>query len=97
MLKLNDCINRLSDFKQKQSKRFGINRIGIFGSVARQENMESSDLDVVVDIEQPTITIMYELRHELKNLFNCDVDVVRMRRTLRPSLKENIERDVIYV
>lgn len=94
---LNDYIVRLSDFKQRQAPKYGIKSIGIFGSVARQEAKESSDIDIVVDIVQPTMTIMYELRQELNNLFGCDVDVVRMRKSLRPALKENIERDVIYV
>lgn len=94
---LNDYIVRLSDFKQRRAPRFGIKRIGIFGSVARREAMDSSDIDIVVDIEQPTLTAMYDLRQELNRLFGHDVDVVRMRKTLNAALKENIERDAIYV
>lgn len=97
MQKLNDYIDRLSDFKQRQAPRFGIRSIGIFGSVARQEAKESSDIDIVVDIERPNLTIMYDLRQELNKFLDCDVDVVRMRSTLSSALKESIERDVIYV
>lgn len=97
MLQLNDYINVLTDFKQRQAPKFGIKSIGIFGSVARREANESSDIDIVVDVEHPTMSVMYYLRQELASLFSCDVDVVRMRESLRPALKKNIERDVIYV
>lgn len=77
--------------------KFGIKKIGIFGSVARKENTESSDLDVVVDIEKPSLVLMYDLRETLNQYFGCKVDVVRMRNSLSTALKNNIERDTIYV
>ncbi len=75
----------------------GIQRIGIFGSVARQQNTEKSDLDVVVEMDKPTLRIMYELESNLKQIFGCKIDIVQMRPTLRPLLKQNIQREAIYV
>ncbi len=49
MLVLQDCINKLVTFKQTFGKQFGITKLGIFGSVARQENTEESDIDIVVE------------------------------------------------
>jgi hypothetical protein len=40
---------------------------------------------------------MYELKEALKQLFKCEVDLVRFRDSLRPLFKSNIEKDVIYV
>jgi predicted nucleotidyltransferase len=48
MLVLQDCINKLGAFKQTSGKQFGISKLGIFGSVARQENTEDSDIDISV-------------------------------------------------
>lgn len=93
MLVLKDCITKLAAFKEESGKQFGIIRIGIFGSVARQKNTEDSDIDIVVEVEQPTLSLMYELRERLKALFKCNVDLVRFR----PSLKSNIINDAIYV
>ena len=71
--------------------------MGVFGSVARQENTESSDIDIVVELEKPDLRMMYELNEALKGLYGCDVDVVRYRPSLRPSLKKSIQTEAIYV
>ncbi|MBR3067604.1 MAG: nucleotidyltransferase domain-containing protein, partial [Prevotella sp.] len=62
MLVLQDCINKLAAFKLSFGKQFGIKKLGIFGSVARQENTEESDIDIVVEVEKPTLSLMYELK-----------------------------------
>ena len=64
MLVLQDCIGKLSEFKQTFGSQFGITKLGIFGSVARQENTEDSDIDIVVEVEKPTLSLMYELREK---------------------------------
>ena len=97
MLVLQDCINKLTAFKNTSGKQFGITQLGIFGSVARQSNTEASDLDIVVEVEKPTLSLMYELRNKLVELFNCNVDLVRFRTSLHPLFKANILNDVIYV
>ena len=97
MLKLNDSIIRLSGIKKSNEKQLGITRLGIFGSVARQENNEDSDLDIVVEMEQPTLRKMFQLEETIKQEFGCKVDLVQMRPTLRPLFRKNILRDVIYV
>ena len=90
MLVLQECISKLGAFKQAFGKQFGI-------TVARQENTEDSDIDIVVEVEKPTLSLMYELKEKLKELFNCEVDLVRFRPTLRPLFKSNILNDVVYV
>ena len=97
MLVLQDCIEKLSAFKQTFGRQFGITKLGIFGSVARQENTENSDIDIVVEVEKPTLSLMYELKEMLKSIFKCEVDLVRFRSTLRPLFKSNILNDVVYV
>ena len=109
MLELQDCINKLADFKSAFAQKFGITKLGIFGSkfgitklgifgsVARKENTENSDIDIVVEVQKPSLQLMYELKEALKQLFNCEVDLVRFRDSLRPLFKSNIERDAIYV
>ena len=97
MLTLQDYITGLTAFKQESGQRLGISRLGVFGSVARQENTEDSDLDVVVEMEKPTLRRMYEIEESLGRMFKCKIDVMQMRPTLRPLLRRNIERDAIYV
>jgi len=97
MLVLQDCVEKLSAFKREFGRQYGITKLGIFGSVARQENTENSDIDIVVEVEKPTLSLMYELREMLKSIFKCEVDLVRFRSTLRPLFKSNILNDVVYV
>lgn len=97
MLVLQYCINKLSAFKQQFGKNFGITKLGIFGSVARNEHNENSDIDIVVEIEHPSLASMFELREALKKLFHCNVDLVRFRQSLRPLFKTNIQNEAIYV
>ena len=95
MLILQDCLNKLADFKAMCSQKYGITKLGIFGSVARKENTENSD--IVVEVEKPSLKLMYELKEAQKSLFGCEVDLVRFRDSLRPLFKSNILKDVIYV
>ena len=88
---------KLAEFKSQFGDKFGIIRLGIFGSVAREENNENSDIDIVVEVKKPSLTIMYELEQSLKALFGCDVDLVRYRQSLRPLFKSNIQKDVVFV
>ena len=97
MLQLEDCKSKLAKFKCDFSLKYGLIRIGIFGSVARRENTDDSDIDIVVDLEKPTMAVMYDLRENLKKLFGCNVDLVRFRESLRPMLKNNILNETIYV
>ena len=97
MLVLQDCIEKLRDFKESFASKYGITRIGIFGSVARNENTEDSDIDIVVEVKKVSLQLMHELREALKQLFHCEVDLVRYRDTLRPLFKSNILQNVIYV
>ncbi len=97
MLQLEECKRRLSDFKCAFGSKFGIIRIGIFGSVARQDNTEESDIDIVVEMKKPTLSIMYELKENLKGVFGCEVDLVHFRNSLRPLLKQSIQNEAVYV
>ena len=97
MIQLDDCKRKLADFKRRSSLKYGLIRIGIFGSVARRENTNNSDIDIVVELEKPSLSVMYDLRENLKQLFGCDVDLIRFRDSLRPMLKNNILNEAVYV
>jgi len=87
----------LRKYMVENAHKYGIMRMGIFGSVARQENREDSDLDIVVDIDNPTLSTMYTLKTVLTEMFHCEIDLVRFRSSLSPFLKQNIEKEAIYV
>ena len=69
----------------------------MFGSVARGENREDSDIDRVVEVKSPSFVLMHDLHVALSSLFNCKVDLVRLRKSLRPLFLSTINNDVVYV
>jgi len=88
---------KLAEFKALFGEKFGVIRIGIFGSVARQQNTDESDIDIVVELKNPTYSLICRLKEQLQNLFGCQVDLLRLRDSLRPMLKSNIQKEAIYV
>lgn len=92
-----EYLKLLSEYKQKRGLFYGISRICIFGSVARGEQTEDSDVDVCVDLEVPSIFSLVHIKEELRQLFGCDVDVVRFRQDMNALLKHDIQEEGIYV
>ncbi len=91
----NRIIEELAEIKKRYQKN--IIRIGIFGSCAREESTEESDIDVVIEQKQPDLFLLGRIKIELEEKFNKPVDVIRMRKNISPFLKKRIEKDVIYV
>ena len=97
MLILQDCVNKLTEFKRAFGSKFGILRLGIFGSVARKENSEDSDIDICFDGETPSLLTMARMENELEELMGCPVQMTMLHDGLPEGLKNAIKRDVIYV
>jgi predicted nucleotidyltransferase len=77
--------------------KYGVTRIGIFGSVARDDASEQSDVDIVYEMSRPNLFTVVHLKKELENILHCSVDLVRYRERMNPLLKKRIEKDCIYV
>lgn len=88
-------IEQLRHYKEENAERLGIQRIGIFGSVARGEQNENSDIDVFIDMVSPDYFVLCNIHDTLESLFGCKVDLVHLHRFLRPLFLKNIERDAI--
>ncbi|HUU76202.1 MAG TPA: nucleotidyltransferase family protein [Methanoregulaceae archaeon] len=78
-------------------KKFGIRKIGIFGSVAQGKASEESDVDVLVEFEegQASFDHFMELIQYLEDLLGKRVDLVTTR-GLSPYLRPSIEQEVIW-
>lgn len=74
-------------------RAFGVRRIGVFGSVARGEARDDSDLDLLVDLERHTFEDYFGTLNFLEDLFGCKVDLVMvsaLRRELAPAVLEEV-------
>ena len=87
----------LQRFKQEHGDEYGITRIGIFGSVAREEQTAESDVDVLVEAPKLDLFSRMDIRNHLEEMMGVPVDVVRKTEYMRPRFKARIEKEVIYV
>ena len=87
----------LSLQKQSLCENYQITEIGIFGSYARGEETEASDIDILVDYETaPTFIMLVELRDYLSQLFELKVDIVT-KNGLKPRIRERLLAEAIYI
>lgn len=75
--------------------RFGIRRIGLFGSAARSDAGELSDIDLLVEFEEPTFDRYMDLKFELERRLGREVDLV-LAEVIKPRLRPVIEREIVY-
>ena len=92
-----DIIQILKEYKKTHAEEYGIQAMGVFGSVARGDATTNSDVDVVVKIEVPDPYIIVHIKEEIAEQLQQSVDIVRLRDKMNIYLKKQIEQDVIYV
>ncbi len=99
MLTKNQIIEFLLAHKEYLNKNFNITKIGLFGSFARNENNENSDIDLLIELKKNTSNIFdkkLELQEFIKKQLNRDVDICR-EKYLKPYAKSDILKEVQYV
>ena len=96
-MRRHDILYTLARFRELKQDEFGIVRIGVFGSVAREEITDASDVDVVVELDRPDLFALVGIKQELEELLHRPVDVVRFRQRMNAYLKRRIEQEAVYV
>jgi predicted nucleotidyltransferase len=99
MLTQQNILNFLSENKLFLREQFHIEKIGIFGSFARNEQNPDSDIDILIEMENNVSNIYdlkWNLREFLKNQFQRDVDICNSKH-IKPYAKDYILKDAIYV
>ena len=77
-------------------RKYGVKRIGLFGSYVRETATAESDIDFLVELERLTFDDYMGLAVFLENLFKKDVDLVTPT-SIKPGYKPYIEKEVEYV
>jgi len=90
-------INFINTQKPELSRKYGVKRIGLFGSYARGHANQDSDIDIVVELEKPDLFILIGIKQFFEEALGTNVDIVRLRNRMNPALKTRIDRDAIYV
>jgi predicted nucleotidyltransferase len=83
--------------KEEIQKTYGLKQIGIFGSIVRNEQRQSSDIDIMIEPGKPMGLFEFiRLKNYLSDLLGIKVDLV-MKRALKPRIGERILKEVVYV
>ena len=91
----NSILECLRNHKRELQEKFTVRRIGIFGSHARDDANPASDIDVLVELDQPTFDHYMDLKFYLEQLLNMEVDLV-IADTVKPRLRPYISQEVAY-
>ena len=95
--KTDEILKVLRDFKPFAEREYGLTSIGVFGSVARGEQTENSDVDICYEGRVPSLLTLDMMQAELERRLGCSVDLVRMRQGMNSLLRQRIQKEGIYV
>jgi predicted nucleotidyltransferase len=88
----------LDKHKNELKEKYGVVKIGVFGSFARAEQRENSDIDILVEFERPIGLKFVDLAYYLEEILCKKVEVVTLPALKqKPRLWESVKEDLIYV
>ena len=93
----NEIIKYLKKFKEENMTKYHIERLGVFGSVARDTANDNSDIDIVVVLSRQDLFDIIGIKQSLEERLKSSVDVVSYRETMNSFLKNRIDKEAIYV
>lgn len=96
MLQQADIIQSLSELKPFLQKEFAVKKIGLFGSFALNEETKDSDIDLLVEFDQPIGWKFLTLEIFLQKRLGRKIDLTT-ESALHAALKENILDQVVYI
>jgi uncharacterized protein len=82
--------------KSRFSQEYGVTELAVFGSYSRNSQTEESDIDILVDFDQPVGLEFIELAIELEKILDLKVDLVS-KNGIKPRYFEVVKEDLIYV
>jgi predicted nucleotidyltransferase len=92
----NDILNKLSQNKDFIQQNFEVEKIGLFGSYAKGQETESSDIDIYVEFRHKTFDNLAGLWNYLEELYHKKIDIFHKHKNNNQVILSNIQKDVIY-
>ena len=96
MTTLADIKEKLTRLKPKLQAKYPLETLAIFGSYARNEQVEASDIDLLVEFNGFIGIEFIDMANEIEDCLGIKTDVIK-RKYLKPKFFERIEKNLIYV
>ncbi len=96
-MKRDEVLAILREFKRDRAEKYGILEIGVFGSTARDEAGEDSDVDICIKTKTPNPFALVHIKEDIEQMVRKHVDIVRVREKMNPFLRERIKKECRYV
>lgn len=87
-------LNYLKDHYSEFKNKYNVEQIGLFGSYARDEANENSDIDIFVKMK-PSLFDMVAIKDQIEHDLNKKVDLIREHKNIKPFLLQTIKKDLI--
>jgi predicted nucleotidyltransferase len=91
-----DIITKLRELKPYLNQEYAVKEIGLFGSYSDDTYSETSDIDLLVELERPIGWKFFSLEIYLEEIFGCKIDLVT-KIALKEQLQEGILKQVNYI
>jgi len=92
-----EIINILNSQLPLLKEKYQVKSLGVFGSVARGENVETSDIDILVEFHSPVGFFQFiRLENYLSEVLGKKVDLIS-KKALKPAIREDVLKEAVYV
>jgi predicted nucleotidyltransferase len=91
-----EILNQLEQHRAEIVQRFKVKYLALFGSAARDELKENSDIDILVTFNSPTFSVYLGLKRYLEDLLHRKIDLVT-ETGLKPRVRIEVQKDLIRV
>ena len=97
MRSADEILTILDHTKPELERRFGVRRIGLYGSYAHGTQTESSDIDLIVELKEPKFDALAGLYIYMEQVLERRVDIRRLSKNIDTPFMRRIEREARFV
>ncbi len=91
-----NILNYLKEHDSEFREKYQVEKIGLFGSYAKDTATADSDIDIFVKMK-PSLFDMVAMKEQIEHDLNKKVDLIREHKNIKPLFLQMIQKDIIYV